>query len=300
MITIRRSARLLLVVICVFAIGCGAVKDLNKTLGELTEVRNEIIKKFGDENVDVRANTFQNRTNISVTFVNSPLNEKNAEERWQRAQQTAEIVKQHYKQIKAVSQIWVGFMRVKTRFLIFHWSEAFDIRGFDNEARALREFVDESGPSPSDPSQPVISYSAKQNRTDISTTGIQLEGTPENGVTLVPHFSLVGNVNRVTPQPPNEVSLDFAAYSDKPRFPDVTRIVFITDNKISYQTEGQFSTSKLTDGVFSEFLYLKVPASAFLEITSGKTVRIKLEKREYLLTEVQVLLMQRMSDYLKT
>lgn len=165
----------------------------------------------------------------------------------------------------------------------------------DNGARALRD----PDIAPSDPSQPVVRYLANQNKTDISSSGIQLEGTPEKGVTVVPHFSVAGDVNKITPKPPDEVSLDFAAFSEKPKFPNVTKIVFLSDKKVAYSTEGQFSTSKLANDMYSEFLYLKVPTAVFRKITSGDTVKIRLNEHEYTLTETQILQVKRMSDYLK-
>ena len=279
---------------CLLAYGCNTAKDLGKTLGDLAKVHAELIKKFGEKDVNVRVNAFQNRTSISVTFVNSPLNQKTKDDRAKRAQEAAEIVKQHYPSIKNVSQIWVGFMRVTTRLVIFHWSDVFDTHGFDNEARAL------PGPEtpPLDTSQPAVRYSASQNKTEISSS-IRLEGTPEKGVTVIPHFSVAGDLNKITPKPPDEVWLDFAAFSEKPKFPNNTKIVFLSDNKVAYRTEGQFSTSKLADGSYSEFLYLKVSTAVFLKITSGRTVKIRLNEHEYALTESQILQVQRMSDYVK-
>jgi hypothetical protein len=280
---------------CLLAYGCSTAKDIGKKLGDVAVVRAELIKKFGEQDVNVQVNTFQNRTNISVIYVNSPLNEKTTEERARRSQETAEIVRQHYPTIKNVSEIWVGFMRVTTRYVVFHWREMIEARGFDSEARALGNPYS----PPSDPSQPVIRYLPNQNQTDISSGGIQLEGTAEKGVILVPHFSVVGDVNRVTPKPPAEVALDFAAFSEKPKFPNLTKLVFLSDDKIVYRTEGQFSTSKIAEDMYSEFLYLKVPAAVFLKFSSGKTAKLKLNEHEYTLTESQLLQIQRMSDYVR-
>jgi hypothetical protein len=280
---------------CLLAYGCSTAKNLGKTLGDLEMVRAELITKFGEQEVSVRLNSIQNRTTISVVYVNSPLIQKTTEERAKRAQETAESVRQHYPSIKNVSEIWIGFMRVTTRLVIFHWSEMLEAHGFDSEARALRD----PGTAPSDPSQPLVRYSASQNKTDISSNGIQLEGTAEKGVILVPHFSVAGDVNKITTKPPDEAGLDFAAFSEKPKFPNLTKLVFVTDNKIVYRTEGQFSTSKITDDMYSEFLYLKVPTAVFLKISSGSTLKIKLNQHEYKLTESQFLQIQRMSDYLR-
>jgi hypothetical protein len=292
---LTRHALWILLTSCLLVYGCSTAKDVRKTLGDLANVRTELIKKFGEQDVNLRVNVSQNRTSISVVYVNSPLNQKTVEERAKRAQETADIVKHYYPSIKNVSTIWVGFMRMTTRLVIFHTSEMIDAHGFDNEARALRE----PPGAPLDPTQPVVRYVASQNKTDIASSGIQLEGTPEKGVTVVPHFSVRGDANKTKATPPNEVSLDFAAFSDKPKFPNLTKIVFLADNKVVYLTEGQFSTSKIADDMYSEFLYLEVPTAEFLKITSGNTVKIKLNAREYTLTESQLLQIQRMSDYLR-
>jgi hypothetical protein len=295
MLTLYRHALWLVLTSSLLVCGCSTAKDLGKTLSDLATVRAELIKKFGEQDVNLRVNTFQNRTSISVAYINSPLNEKTTEERAERAQVTAEIVRQHYPSIKNVSEIWVGFMRVTTRLVVFHWSETIEVRGFDNEARALRD----PGVAPLNPGLPEVHYSASQNKTDISCNGIQLEGTAGRGVTVVPHFSVTGDINKTRPRPPNEVSLDFAAYSDKPKFPNITKIVFLVDKRVVYVTDGQFSTSKIAGDMYSEFLYLKVPTAVFLRIMSGNTLKIRLNEREYTLTETQILRIKQISDYLK-
>ncbi len=295
MLTLNRYPLRLVLMSCLLASGCSAGKELGKTLADLANVRSELMKKFGENDVNVRVNTFENRTSISVIYVNSPLNGKTPDERARRAQETAEIVKQRYPSIKNVSEIWVGFMRATTRLVLFHWSEMIEAYGFDSEARALRD----PSMAPPDPSQPEVRYLPRENKTDISSSGIQLEGTPEKGVIVLPHFSVAGDVNKITPKPANEVALDFAAFSEKPKFPNLTKITFISDNKVVYKTEGQFSTSKIADNTYNEFLYLKIPTAVFLKIASGSTVKIKLNEHEYTLTESQILQIQRMSDYLR-
>lgn len=292
--TSHRHSLCLLLTCCLLAHGCNTAKDLGKSLGDLTKVRAELIKKFGEEDVNLRINTLQQRTSIAVTYINSPFNQKTSEERAKRAQETADIVTQYYPSIKNVSEIWVGFMRVTTRLLVFHWSEMVEARGFDNEARALNY-----GSPPEDPTQPVVRYVENQKKTDISSNGILLEGRPDKGVSFVPHFSVAGDVNKITPKPPNEVSLDFAAFSEKPKFPNTTKIVFLADDEIVHVTAGQFSTSKIASDMYSEFLYLKVPTKVFLKITAGSTIKIRLNEHEYKLADGQVLQLQRMADYFR-
>jgi len=279
---------------CLLACGCNTAKDVGKTLGDLTRVRDELIKKFGEQDVNLHVNSFQNRTNISVTYVNSPLNQQTTEDRGKRAQETAEIVRKYYPSIKSVGEIWVGFMRVTTRMVVFHRTEMIDAHVFDNEARVLRD----PGSAPEEPGGVAVRYLESQNKTEFSSN-ILLEGTAEKGVTLLPHFSVAGDANKIRPKPPGDVSLDFAVFSEKPKFPNITKIVFLSDNKVAYQTEDQFSTSKIDGGMYSQFLYLKVPTAAFLKIASGSTIKIRLDEYEYTLTEIQIVKFQRMSEYIR-
>lgn len=293
MLTVSRSSLSIILASCLLASGCNAAKQLQKSLGELEIVRTELISKFGEQNVDIRLNNFQNLTSIAVVYTNSPLNQKSGEERAKRAQATAGIVRQLYPSIKNVSQIWIMFTRVTTRLVIFNYSEMLDSHGFDNQARAL------AGAAALDSSQPGVYYRASQNQTDIAGGNIQLEGTPDMGVTMIPHFSVVGDVNKITPKPPDKVALDFAAFSEKPRFPNITTLGFYADEKIVYHTEVQFSTSKVSENLYSEFLYLEVSTAVFLKIASGSVIKIRLNEREYTLTETQNLKIQRMADYLR-
>ena len=132
MLAINRFSLCIVLMSCLLAYGCNAAKDLGRTLGDLAVVRAELMKKFSEKDVNLRINNFQNRQNILVTYVNSPLNQKTAEERARRAQETAEIVRQLYPSIKNVSEIWVGFMRVTTRMVIFHYSAEFKIAHIAN------------------------------------------------------------------------------------------------------------------------------------------------------------------------
>jgi hypothetical protein len=297
--TARTGAGLVIALVCLFAVGCDTAKDAGKTLGNLAVVRAEIIKKCGENGVDIRANTTGSYKTISVTFVNSPLNERGIADRAKRAQETAEIVKTHYPDIKSVKQILVSFMRSQTKYLVFHWNVVLDFHGFDNDAKVLPEFGQRYTSGNEDPSSPSTIYLPNRDQTDIVSNGFQLDGTPQKGLTLVPHFSVKGNINRVTPKPPTEVSLDFASFSDKQRFPDITKIVFSTDDKLAYETDAQFSTSRLADGSVNEFLYLKVPPSTFVKIADGDKVSVKLAKKEFLLTEQQLLMLKRMADFIK-
>ena len=299
MLIVSRHRVLLVVLVCLLMDGCSSMKDMGRTLGNLGAVQAELIKKFGEKNVQIRANSFRGRTDLIVTFINSPINEKGRDEQYKRAEESAAVVKNLYPDIKTIHVIVVQFAAVKTALVVFNSTRVLDTFVFDNQGKSLEQPSNSSEPTSIDPSAPLTRYSPSENRTDVSSQGIQLEGTPEKGLTLVPHFSVAGDVNGRTPQPPSEVSMDFASFADEQKFPNTTRVSFITNGKVSYQTTGQFTTSKLADGLYSEYLYLKIPTKVFITLTSGDHISIKLEHHTYELDERCVLQLQRMSDYLK-
>src|SRR5258708_7353473 len=114
MTSLKESRQLILILSCLVLSGCGT--GIGRNLGGLIVVRNQLVKRFGDE-VNVTVNRADNRRSLIVTYVNSQLNDKSADERAKRAQETATLVKLFYPGIKAVDTIWVGFIRQTTRYV---------------------------------------------------------------------------------------------------------------------------------------------------------------------------------------
>jgi len=294
---LRTSIGLSLVFVCLLVSGCDQSKQLGKRLGALAEVRSEIIKKSGEVGIDVSLNSAGSYSGIYITFINSPLNDKALAEREKRAQETAEIVKTHYSNIKSVKQIVVSFMKSQTKFLVLHWNVVLDFHRFDNEAKPLEG---NRQVEPTEPLGPTVVYSRTKNQTDISVGGLQLEGVPGNGLTLIPRLTVPGDTSKVTPRAPTDVTLDVASFAKKQSFPGLTKIEFIGDDKIVYQTEGQFSTSRSNDGLVSEFLYLTIPYTKFKQLVVSTKFSLKLGEKEYQLTDEQLQAVRSMTTYVKT
>ena len=296
---LRTSIGLSLVLVCLFANSCDQAKQVGKTLGSLAQVRGEIIKKFGEDGVDVRVNSAGGDTTISITFINSVLNNKPDAEREKRAQETAEIVKTQYPEIKSVKQILVFFMRAQTKFLVFHWNVVFDFHAFDNEAKRLDTRPEVEPIEPIEPLRSSVVYSPTKHQTDVSVEGLQLEGVAGYGLTMLPRFTVPGDTSKATPRAPANVTLDFASFAQKQSFPGVTKIELIGDDKIVFQTEGQFSTSRSNDGLVSEFLYLTIPYSKFQKLVASKEFSLKMGEKKYDLTDEQLQAVRSMTTYVK-
>lgn len=285
--------RILLVVILISALltaGCGEVV---KTLSDLMVVQNELTKKFGGE-VSVNANDRKDYgVQFMVWFINSPLNDKSEEARQKQAEQAAQVVKATYPRMERVRELWVGYLRKKTRFVVFHHNQVVTMHGFDKNAQALalprrNEITYESPGLEITPS-----YDSRNDQTDISLSAIQLEGEPGGlGITFLPYFKVQGSVSDGKKPPPQTVDFNFASYAEKPRFPQTVPITFVADGKVVHKTEGTFT------GRDAQFCYLKVPYAAFRRMVGGKELKIKLGDKGYPLTPSQIAAMHAMTEYL--
>jgi hypothetical protein len=275
----------------VLASGC--IKDAAKTLGELQGVRSEINKKFG-EDVNVHLGTGETLT-LTITFINSKLNDKTQSERGQRAIETAQLVKANYPRIQSVAEIWVVFLRQKSYFFVFHTSDAFEVYGFDKNGQRLSL---PSGPGVKQRAPTFgtgFRYLPGTNESEVSADGLQLEGEPggNNGLVVLVHFKVSGNVQVQKANPPAKVSFDIASYSDKEEFEQVTPIEFSADGRTVLKTEGKFESGN------TQFCYLTVAYSDFRKLLTAQQVTIKLGAKEYPLTPVQIGELRKMDSVVK-
>lgn len=286
-----------MLVFCLLASGCS--KQLANSLVELSKLHTAIVKEYGDKDVNVN---LHNSTSLSVTFINSPLNAKGPEERAKRAEQTAAFVKQHYSSINQVNEIWVGFVRSETHFIVVHYSVSLGVFGFDKDGRPLSRPEETRPTSNSERSlRPVATYSPDLKQTEVSIASLQLEGGLNYGLAVSPHFIVAGDATggRRSPSYPQSVSFDFASHSEAPMFPGKPIITFLADGNVVFETSAQFSTSKLADGKTSEFLLLQISYPTFRRMTVGKNLTIRLGDREYRLADEQEAALREMTQYVK-
>lgn len=291
----RASRAVAVLLLCLLATGC--VK-LAKSLVNVSRLQAAIIREFGEKNVRVNLN---DTTDLNIGFINSPLNAGSMEERAKRASQTAVFVASHYPSIAEIEVIWVSFMKEKARLIVMNDVEVVDVFGFNGDGIP---FASPTGPAPSaanDSLLPTAVYSPASDQTEITITGMQLQGNTNQGLSVSLRCRVAGDVTGVrrSSSPPQSVSFDFGSYSEKSLFPGAPKIKFVADRKVVFETSEQFSTSKNPDGLFSEFLNLQVPYSAFRRLTAGKKLTFVLGDYEYNLTDEQAEAMRLMTEYVK-
>ena len=284
----KRSFLVLILVPCLLAAACTGATV--KTLGELQKLQTQLTKKFGDQ-VFINVNNQAGELILTVSFINSALNERTEEERFQRAAEAAKIVRANYTRINYVAAIWVGFVRKQTRMVVFHYTQGLNFYHFDRNAEPLQ-------PPARVTHEPLLettaNYHATRNESDVFAYGIQLEGQPgKDGVTLVPNYKTPGDVNVKKGSPPKTLQFDFASYASAPRFPQTVPITFVADDKPILEAEGTFFGNE------AQFCYLPVPYSAFRKMLAAKQLTIKLGDKQYLLTPRQMAILKEMTKYLK-
>lgn len=290
----RQSRALVTLLLCLFATGC---TKLAKDWGEISKLHTAIVKEFGEKEVGVNLN---NDTVLTVSFVNSPLNDRGPDERAQRAEQTAVFVKDHFQSIARIETIWVVFVRSETRFVFVHSSETISVFPFDKHGQPFRPPEDDDPDSSALDQGLSAVYSPDLDQTDLMITGLQLQGKQNQGLTMSVYCTLRGDATGVKrADPPKAVDVDLASYSEKSLFPGEPKIQFIADGKVVFTTAKQFSTSKNMDGLFSESVSVAVPYAAFRRLAAGKKLTLKLGEFEYNFTEEQVESVRRIKEYIK-
>jgi hypothetical protein len=293
-----RSRRIILATVVVFSLltaGClrDVVREIAKDLTDTKRLQGDLVKRFGDQ-VFVTINQGAGHVVLNVAFVNSALNDKAREDRATRAQETAKLVKYSYPGVNKLSAIWIVFVRQKKTFIFIDETQSIDYYGFDKDGTRLTTSYGSSNNNSGVELRTASTYIAQDNETDISVSGIQLDGTPGGkGLTMLPHFRLAGDARSINAPPPKVVVFDFASYSDREEFQPDTPVAFIADGKQLLRTGGKLTVSR-TPGVVNQFLYVSVPFATFRKMLDAEQLAIKLGDKLYILPPTQFATMKEM------
>jgi hypothetical protein len=262
-------AAIILALFCAWlsaACATGAIK----TLSDLNAISYHLKQKYHDEaSVNLTNSRF-----LNVIFINSPLNKMAGSERLSRAQDAAVFVSRNYEGIKSVEQIWISFVATETYFVVFHKTEGLASFAFDKDGRRI-------GPgseNEEDNRAPVVRFSEARNESDVSVTRVQLEGTPNNGVALVPHFAVTGDARVRATAVPEYVTLDFASYSPQPRFTNNPQLEIYCDDQLMVKGPAQLMPAGASgaEETIAQFVTVHVSFKSFLRMSQARKVKINL------------------------
>lgn len=287
--TSRSRQSTIVILLCVLlAASCST--GLVKTLKDLNAIRQHLIQKYHDEvGVNLTNSKF-----LSIVFVNSPLNKMDDAARAERAQEAALFVSRNYEGIKSIQAIWISFVATETHFIFFHKTEGMGAFGFTRDGKPLPGSGGEN-----DPLASVAKFSTTGNQTDISVTRIQLEGNMDEGVALVPHFTVSGDARQSTAPAPEYVILDFAFYSRQPVFTKNPDLEIACDDRSIVKGPAQLmpSSASGSDESIAQFLTVRISFKSFSRMAGAQKVRINLGAKRFDLKPEDIDALSRMAAY---
>ena len=130
---------------------------------------------------------------------------------------------------------------------------------------------------------PVAKYNQAQNQTDISITRIQLQGNMNEGVALVPHFTVTGDARQSTVPAPEFVVLDFASYSRQPVFTKNPELAIACDERPTVKGLAQLlpSSASGSEDTIAQFLSVRISFKSFLRMSAARSVKINLGAKRF-------------------
>jgi hypothetical protein len=240
----------------------------------LSALRAALIREYKHDDINV---TVYNGNVLGVTFVNSPLNGADESRRAKTAREVARFAEAHYASISKVESIWVAFARSRSYLYVFHSGEvvsAFLFRkGRVDEGDVLTR--------PRDAVRVSSSYSKPRDETTVTANYLQLYGGANDGLMLIPVFTVRGE--KVVA--PKSVTLEFSSYSADGLFSRDRRVTITADGNVLASGEARLKSSgRGADGVVAEFLAYDIPYGQLLKMAEGGEVRMRLGPKEVELT----------------
>lgn len=259
---------------CALALAPACSKQMWKSLAEMRALRDALAREFGVQEVAVTANPEA----VVVTFFNSRFNEVGDAERAKKGRDIAVFVKKNYAAAGRSRIIMVAFAVSQSYLNFFHRSEVLAVYPF--EVAALGDYDPLTEPR-SRGATAGASYNKWQNQTTVAVNHLTLRGDLNDGLILIPTFTVAGERVRE----PRWVDLEFGSFSK--------REIFTRDRRIEIHVDGEkllagdarlISSGKSEAGAVTEFVSQRLTYQQFLRLAVGREVRIRLGGAEVELT----------------
>lgn len=287
----RLTASLLsALLLCCF--GCS--RDVLNSLGELAQLRNDLLKEFHEQNININLN---NTTHLAVTFLNSPLNQAEPGDRARRAQETALIIKHRYARIDQLESMTVKFMKNEMRWLVVNYTEQIDGYVFSRDAKLIGAPEYDPETAFKGEGDVTVNYNPTRNESEVRIPRLQLEGDTSKGVTMSPRFKVRGDAGTAGRAIgiPSAIIFDFASFAPDKIFKVDPALKIVADGIPIFNDKAHNLSTTTTGG--NEFLVQAIPLDQFLKIAEAKTVVLTLESKEYLLNGSQLRALRDMATY---
>jgi hypothetical protein len=274
----------------------GCAQEL-KSLSDLNVLRNALAEKYEHGEINV---TVQNGTYLGIQFINSRFNALDDAGRRAKAQEIALFARAHFPSISRITRIWIAFLSGETRLYVFHSYETRGVFAFDKdriEAGDLDTLYERAAASRSgsgaEEFKAVATYDEPRDQTTVSVNHLQLYGTLDDGLVLLPEFVVSGRKIK----PPEWVDFEFVSYSKRPVFTEDRRLTLFADGaKVTTKKPRLSTTGQGVDGTYSEVISHRLSYKEFLRLVNGGDAKLQLGAKEIELSAAHLRLLREMKD----
>ena len=282
-------------VICAACLSHACSSGFVKRLSETAKLRQDLMDKYQEKEVNVN---LQNSVYLTITFVNSPLNQEDPGKRAARAQEVAKFAVKTFPSIGKIKNIWIGFVGLETHWIVFHSRRSLGQFIFNNRGELLN--LSNGMNFEENPLTPIVRFNPASNETDISLTRVQLEGDLNHGIALVPHFTAGGNARDPNGdvKAPAFVVFDFASYADQKIFSSDSDLEIVCDGKTNFTGKAHLLLpNSVSEGGNAQFLTAQIPFEQFAKMGDARSLKVKLNARQFDLSPEAIAALRRMAAY---
>lgn len=120
-------------------------------------------------------------------------------------------------------------------------------------------------------------YFPKSNQIAVQTPYLQLYGTIDDGLIMIPNFTSQGK--KVVAPP--AVEFEFISYARRKTFAVNRKLLIYVNKELVFSAIPQMSSSgKSLNGTVTEVMTQKIPYEQFLKLLNGQDVKLRLGARE--------------------
>jgi len=281
-------------VLCAVCFSQACSNGLVKRLTEVAKLREDLMDKYQEKevNVDLRNSGF-----LTISFVDSPLNQEDTDKRAFRAREAAKFVVKNFPSIARIQTIWIMFVASERRLIVFHYHRRLNEYAFNNRG----ELITTMGMNSSDdPLSPIVRFNPTSNETDISLTRIQLTGDLNHGIALVPYFTAKGDARDPNGKvaAPAFVVFDFASYADRRIFSSDSDLEIVCDGKTDYSGKAHLlSPQNSSEGNNAQFLTAQIPFAQFAKMGEASSLKVKLDATQFDVSPEAIAALRRMAAH---
>jgi len=291
----RTKTVFITLVLCAACLANACSSGFVKRLTEAAKLRQDLMDKYQEKEVNVN---LQSSVFLTISFVDSALNQEDAGKRAVRAQEVAKFVVKNFPSIARIKTIWIMFVATERSWIVFHYHRSLNEYAFNNRGEIIATNATNGS---DDPLSPIVRFNPTSNETDISLTRIQLGGDLNHGIALVPYFTARGNARDPNGKvaAPAFVVFDFASYGDRKIFSSDSHLEIVCDGTTEFSGKAHLLSPQNSgsEGNNAQFLTAQIPFAQFAKMGEASNLKVKLDATQFDVSPEAIAALRRMAAH---